>query len=459
MGLHLYSIHHAEHGLDVVERVAPALPGLGQRLTRGSAAIRGAVVLATCNRVEIYLDADASGHPEVAGLVRGAVAAALTAPSCPTQLPLRERHGTEVVRHLFEVGAGLDSMVVGEREIAGQLRRALKHARADGTASPLLTECLEQALRTSRRVAHLAGLAAHGRSVVSVGLDELGRDWPATSVLLLGTGAYAGAAVAALQARGCGRVTVHSGSGRAAAFAASHGVQAAESSLAEALRGADVVITCRGLGRPVVTTDLVTATLEQRAGLDVLDLALAHDVEPAVGALAGVRLLDLAALQGRVPDASSAAVSRAERLVAEGVADLLVRLKGRQLDPVVVALRDNVAAMVDDEIDRLPWGRPLTPDEAAHALRRLAARLIHEPSVRARRAAEQGRGASYLAALHEVYGIRPAAGGSSSHWQVGEQVGLVVDPDTLDAGRCPVAGFDLSDLSNDGPAGRLREAM
>ena len=119
MGLHLYSIHHAEHGLDVVERVAPALPGLGQRLTRGSAAIRGAVVLATCNRVEIYLDADASGHPEVAGLVRGAVAAALTAPSCPTQLPLRERHGTEVVR------AGADVVLTyWALEVAGRLRRA-----------------------------------------------------------------------------------------------------------------------------------------------------------------------------------------------------------------------------------------------------------------------------------------------------------------------------------------------
>lgn len=463
MGLHLYSIHHAEHGLDAVERVAPAVPGLARGLMERSEAIRGAVVLATCNRFELYLDADEAGHPEVRGLVRATIAGALPTPACPTTLPLRERHGTQVLWHLFEVGAGLDSMVVGEREIAGQLRRALKHAHADGTASHLLIESIEQALRTSRRVSHLTGLAAHGRSVVSVGLDLLARDWASTSVLLLGTGAYAGAVVAALHARGCRRVTVHSASGRAAAFADSHGVVAAQGALAEALADADAVVTCRGVGHPVVTEDVVRAALAGRQGrpLDLLDLALARDVEAPVGDLPGVRLLDLAALQKHVPDTSAAAVSRAERLVAQGVADLLVRLKGRQLDPVVVALRDNVAAMVDDEIDRLPSGRPLTAAEAEHALRRLAARLIHEPSVRARRAAEQGRGASYLAALHEVYGIRPVADDGRTHWQVGESAsGPVVDPETLDHERCPVAGYDLSDLSDREAVGRgMREAM
>ncbi len=463
MGLHLYSFHHAEHGLDAVERVAPAAPGLARRLLGGCPAIRGAVVLATCNRFELYVDADAAAHPEVPTVVRAAIAGALPEPCCPTSLTLRERHGTQVLWHLFEVGAGLDSMVVGEREIAGQLRRALRVAHDDGTAGHLLTESIEQALRTSRRVAHLTGLAAHGRSVVSVGLDLLGRDWADTRVLLLGTGAYAGAVVAALHGRGCEDVTVHSASGRAAAFAATHGVRAAGGSLVEALADADAVVTCRGVGHPALTEDVVRAALADRPGrgLDVLDLALARDVEGSVGDLPGVRLLDLATLQGRVPDASAAAVTRAERLVAQGVEDLLVRLKGRQLDPVVVALRDNVAAMVDDEIDRLPSGRPLTPDEAAHALRRLAARLLHEPSVRARRAAEQGRGASYLAALHEVHGFAPVGADGRGHPPTGETAGRpVVDPETLDHERCPVAGYDLSDLSDRDAVGRgRREAM
>ena len=149
----------------------------------------------------------------------------------------------------------------------------------------------------------------------------------------------------------------------------------------------------------------------------------------------GVRLVDLAVIQRHVPNASADEVTHAEQLVAEGVHDLLAKLNGRQLDPAIVALRDNVTSMVDDEIGRLPQGRPVTGEEAAHALRRLAARLIHEPSVRARKAAEQGRGETYLAALSELYGIEPD---TSASW------GRVVDPDTLDTERCPIVGYDLS---------------
>lgn len=455
MGLHLYSIHHSDHGLDAVERVVGAVPGLAKRLVSADSDIRGAVVLSTCNRLEIYLDTDAAAHPGVADAVRAAIAAGHP-DVAPADIPLRARHATEVLWHLFEVGAGLDSVVVGEREIAGQLRRALKTARREGTSTYLLTESIEQALRTSRRVAHLTGLASNGRSVVSVGLDLVRRDWAASKVLLLGTGAYAGAVVAALTARGCADIHVHSSSGRAAPFAASHGVTAVTGPLAEALADADVVVTCRGVGTPILTVAGVAGALTGRGRrvLDIVDLALARDAEEGVGHLPGVRLVDLATVQRHVPDASAAEVSRAERLVAEGVEDLIAKLKGRQLDPAVIALRDNVTAMVADEVARLPRGRAITPDEAAHALRRLAARLIHEPTIRARRAGEEGRGEAYLAALSELYGIEAGLGLPGSH-----RPAVVIDPDTLDEARCPVVGFDLSDLDDGRVHGRHLEAM
>lgn len=423
VALHLYSIHHHEHGLDAVERVSAAVPGLAQRLIEVEG-VQGAVVLSTCNRVEVYLDADTAAHHHVARLAEG---------------PWRVRHATEVLWHLFEVAAGLDSLVVGEREIAGQLRRALRAAHRDGTASHLLTESVEQSLRTSRRVAHLTHLADNGRSVVSVGLDLLRRDWASTRVLLLGTGAYAGAVVAALHQRGCDEIAVHSASGRAASFAASHSVTAAHGDLAEALADADVVVSCRGVGTPVLTVALVASAVAGRGGrgLDIVDLALSRDAEAGVGTLRGVRLVDLAVVAEHVPDASSREVSHAERIVAEGVEDLVAKLKGRQLDPAVVALRDNVSAMVDDEIARLPQGRPVSADEAAHALRRLAARLIHEPSVRARKAGEAGRGDAYLAALSELYGIEASLGGAPHE---------PIDPDSYDTKVCPYAGYDLADL-------------
>lgn len=168
--------------------MTPAVSGLGRRVVAAEK-MRGAVVLATCNRVEVYVDAEAPGS-FVAGQVRRAILGGLAA---PIRVRMSTASDADALQHLFDVGAGLDSMVVGEREIAGQLRRALRAARADGTASGLLTETIEQALRTSRRVSHLTQLATTGRSIVAVGLDLLRRDWTATSVLLLGTGAYAGA--------------------------------------------------------------------------------------------------------------------------------------------------------------------------------------------------------------------------------------------------------------------------
>ena len=447
MSLHLISVHHAEHGLAAVEAVSPAVPGLATRLV-DDAAVRGAVVLATCNRVEVYVDADASA-PQILDRVRRAVAAGLPQAH---DVPLTVLTNGDALHHLFDVGAGLDSMVVGEREIAGQLRRALKAAHRDGTANGLLTETIEQALRTSRKVAHLTQLATTGRSVVAVGLDMIPRDWSATHVLLVGTGAYAGAVVAALSGRGAHDIAVFSSSGRAASFVASHpGTHVAERSLEEAVAEADVVLTCRGLGRPILTLDLLAhATADREAPLAILDLAISRDVAPEAGSLPGVHLIDLPTIQRHTPDASRHEVGRARTLVDEGVRDLVTRLKGREMDPAVVALRDTVNAMVSDEIDRLPQGRPVTGEEAAHALRRLAARLVHVPSVRARKAAQEGRADEYLTALSELWGIEPQLRSVLGNDEVAAasegDIDVLVPPDTLECDTCPITGLRLSDL-------------
>lgn len=451
MGLHLYSIHHAEHGIGAVERAAGASPGLGRRLVADHPSVDGAVVLATCNRLEVYVDAHAAG-PELDAAVRDALGG----------VPFRSRHATEALWHLFGVGAGLDSMVVGEREIAGQLRRALKQAQAERTSTYLLTESIEQALRTSRRVAHLTELAATGRSVVGVGLDLLRRDWATSRVVVAGTGSYAGAVVSALRERGCTSVAAHSVRGRAGRFAQSHpGVVVASGGLVDALADADVLVTCRGTGDPVLTHE-DAAALQGRRGwrpLDVVDLALARDVEAGVGGVSGITLLDLRTIQRHVPDASARAVARAHELVSDGVGDLVQRLRGRQMDPAVVALRDAVSDLVDDEVARLPQGRPVTGEEAAHALRRLAARLVHVPSVRARKAAEEGRSDEYLAALAEVYGPAPGVRRPVlRNLELGESFEAPAEPsaatgavrpelaDRIDDEACPHTGYSLDDL-------------
>ena len=439
VGLHLYSVHFAEHGLDTVARASAATSGLGGRVLDACPQARGVLTLSTCNRVEVYVDArpGAEAAP-IAGRVSDELGCAPVA-----------KFASEAIWHLFEVAAGLDSMVVGEREIAGQLRRSLAAAHRERTSSFVLTESAERALRTSRRVATATDVSAHGRSVVAVGLDLLRRDWTRTRALLVGTGAYAGAVVAALRARGCPSITVHSGSGRADQFAQTHRLDAASGSVADALAEADVVVTCRGRG-VVFDADSVAEVMARRPGdeLVALDLSVQPDVDAAVGALPGVLLVDLAVIQRHVPEASAAQVARAHQLVAEGVSDLLVTLRGRQMDPTVVALRETVTAHVDDEIARLPAGRPISAEEAAHALRRLAARLVHVPSVRARKAAEEGRGASYLAALSEVYGINAELYPEEAPAGLGnlEFRAHAVQPETLDSDECPVTGLSLSDI-------------
>jgi len=473
VGLHLISVHHAEHGLAAVERVSAAVPGLGPRVVGRSDAVHGAVVLATCNRLEVYVDADADVE-EVAGAVSGAIAEGLAFgdPSVGPApvgeppvgaVPVSALTAGDALQHLFHVGAGLDSMVVGEREIAGQLRRALRAAQAEGTATGLLVETIEQALRTARKVSHLTRLAANGRSVVTVGLDLLSVDWPNAHVLLLGTGAYAGAVVADLRHRGCADVAVQSSSGRAESFAETHpGVRVAGGLPAE-LADADVVVTCRGTGGAVLGVDQVAAALPDRGERDlaIVDLAVTHDVDPAVGALDGVLLVDLAVIQRHVPGASQREVGRARQLVDAGVQDLVARLRGREMDPAVVALRDTVNDMVEDEVARLPRNRPVSSEEAAHALRRLAARLVHVPSVRARKAAEEGRTDEYLTALAELWGIEPELRPALHNLEMdttplqARDLDETVPPATLDDDVCPATGLSLGDLG----ARRIREAM
>ncbi len=145
-----------------------------------------------------------------------------------------------------------------------------------------------------------------------------------------------------------------------------------------------------------------------RTELVVVDLALNPDVDPAVGDLDGVRLIDLRAVQAHVPAAVAAEVVRARQIVDQGVRRFAADLAGRVVDEAVVALRARIEAAVDEEIGRLPAGGEVSVPDAARALRRLAARLLHTPTVLAHDAARQGRAAEHLRAFEQVLGVSVA---------------------------------------------------
>ncbi|MFD1718843.1 glutamyl-tRNA reductase [Georgenia deserti] len=430
------SANHHDLDLADIDRLSAGASELGARVVAHSPAVRGAVVLATCNRFELYLETDDADGGESAATTAAyrAVATASGTPEDEVARLMRPIGGDQAAAHLFEVAAGLDSMVVGEREIAGQVRRALSRARQEGTTTPLLERTLQFAARTSRQVAVETDLARAGRSVVAVALDLaaaqlFGRDaeagvdeptgggsdgggvphqsWGGRRTLLVGTGAYAGAALAALRARGARDIAVWSASGRAESFAASHDVAVAPADLDAALAAADLVVTCRGTGSPVLGASAVAGAVENRAGapLVVVDLALHRDVAPEVAELPGVLLVDLEAVREHVPAATAADVVRAREIVADGVRALAETTAERRMDSAVVTLRSRVADVVADELDKLPADGEIPTERAAQALRRLAARLVHEPTVLAREAGRAGRAEEHLRALEQVLGL------------------------------------------------------
>lgn len=406
MTIHVLSADHRYTPLDDIARLSGAAD-LGPTLMRSLPHARGVMVLRTCNRVTIYVDAPASADPHT---IKDAVERELATASHAQREDVHLRHlwGRDGLVDLFSTAAGLESMVIGEREIAGQMRRAARTAWEDGTLSCDLGRAAERASATSRRVATETGLAGAGRSVVAVGLDmaaaHLG-PWADASVLIVGTGAYAGASVSALQALGASEVSVYSTSGRAREFAQGRGIGwVSAADLPAALEHADLVVTCRGLGSPVLTRDMAAAS----GPTVVLDLALMRDTESSVASLSNVTLIDLPTIQASVPAADADALTRARAIIDEEVSSFERGLGARSMDPVVRHLRSRVFRIVEEEIDRLGEG-PLSTEDAARALRHLAARLIHNPTVMARRAGEESQQKRYLEALGVVLGIDETA--------------------------------------------------
>jgi len=404
--LSLVASHH-DLDLAVLERLSTGSRAVGREIVTASDSIAGAVVLATCNRFEVYLDvADADASDTARAAAAATVAACSGYPPQRVADALAPATGSRVVEHLFAVASGLESMVVGEREIAGQVRRALTAARRDGTTTSDLEALFQAASRTSRAVEAGTGLGAAGRSVVGVALDLVEEGlpaWPDVRCLLIGTGSYAGASLAALKARGCRDVLVYSASGRAGQFAAQRGVTAATDDLAASLAGVDLVVACSGASGAVLDVDALIRSRSAEASLGarplaVLDLALRHDVDPAVGELPGVRLVSLTTVAESAPDGHSATVACARALVAEQAAVFERDLRTRQWNPPVVAERRRV-------LEDLAGAAGGLPEREARALRRSVRSALHGPTVRAREAARAGDVAAYAAALAELAAV------------------------------------------------------
>ena len=401
--------NHRNASFELLEKLSIGSTAAASSLVTAGAA--GAVVLATCNRFEAYLDlddeADAGGVP-IASVIE-AIGEASTIEADALRGSIEIITGQRAVEHLFAVSAGLESVIVGEDEISGQVRRALERAREEGTTSSRLELLFQNASHTSRDVKTRTAIGTAGRSLVRLALELAASriaDWSTQNVLVVGTGQYAGTTVAALRDRGADNITVFSPSGRGGAFALRHCLAVADS-LAEAFDAADLVLTCTSSDAPVLTPETVVGVLADRYRL-VIDLGLPRNVDPRVASLSGVELLDLETVRLHAPIEELNAADDARALVGRAAAEFSALQAEQQVTPAIVALRTHILSLLDEEIARAR-AQGDADGRAEAALRHLTGVLLHTPSLRARTLAREGRGEEFVAGLDALYGIRAAA--------------------------------------------------
>jgi glutamyl-tRNA reductase len=397
-------------------------------------------VVSTCNRVEVYADVDrfhagVTAICELLGRHCGMSASELTP-------HLYVHYEDRAVSHLLAVASGLDSMVVGEGQILGQVRSALKLAGEQGTLGRVLGDLGRLALRTGKRVRTETGINQLGTSLVTVAIElaaasllPRGDDPPeppaahgapppetpwgpslaGRSVLVVGAGSMSALATATVSRAGAGRIVVANRTMKnAERLAAKHGATVAGlAELPAAIAAADVVISCTGAAGHLVTKDNLPE--ERRQPLVLLDLAMPRDVDPAVASLPGVTVIGMDQLSEHGTVAQAQDLTAVRAIIEDELAEYQQANDAATVAPTVVALRAKAANVVDAELARLAGrlsadglsGHAL--DEIAQTVRRVVDKLLHAPTVRVKELAGSPGGEEYAAALRVLFDLDPRA--------------------------------------------------
>ncbi len=377
-----------------------------------------ATALATCNRIEVYAEVDRF-HGSVETVSRLLSERAGIEPEDVVQ-HLYVHYDDGAVSHLFSVASGLDSMVVGEGQILGQAREALRIGQEQGTIGSSLNALFQQALRVGKRAHAETDIDQAAPSVVSVALnravEHIG-EVAGKRVVVVGAGSMAGLAVSSVTRLGATDVVVANrtpASGQR--LAGQYGVRAVPlTEVDRALATADLVISCTGSSGVMLTlAQVAQVRMHATHPVAITDLALPHDVDPAVGELPGVRLISLANLAEQVNDTEVGAdVSAVRGIVSQELSAFLTARRAANVTPTVVALRTMATGVVEAEMERLlsrlPDLDPQVRAEVELAVRRVADKLLHQPTVRVKELANETGAVSYAAALAKLFSLDPEA--------------------------------------------------
>jgi len=417
MSVLVVGVSHRTAPVDVLERLALDGDGVHKLLADVAASefVSEATVLATCNRLEVYADVERF-HGSVEEISRLLCERADTSAEDLVRY-LYVHYDDGAVSHLLHVAAGLDSMVVGEGQILGQTREALRLGQHHDTVGASLNVLFQQALRVGKRahaetdIDHAAPslvTAALDRAVVQIG-TVLGK-----RAVVLGAGTMASLATSTLARLGAADIAVVNRTlANAERLADEYDARWVEfDALAQELGDADVVISCTGAAGVVLTAQQVAVRADAHRHLAIIDLALPHDVDPSVAELPGVTLIDLRSLAEDLQQTEAAReVAGVREIVAEEISAFVSARRQASVTPTVVALRHMATEVVESELDRLLGRLPDLDDatraEVEHAVRRVADKLLHQPTVRVKELANETGAVSYAAALAELFSLHP----------------------------------------------------
>lgn len=413
MSILVVSVSHKTTAVDVLAQVAmdAATSAKLADALMASEHVEEAVVLSTCNRTELYA---------AVSRFHGGLDDMTTTLSDFTGLGVVELQAMcsvyfdeAAVAHTFAVAAGLDSMVVGESQILGQVKAALTSCQTQGTVGTLLNFLFQQAIRVGKRVQTETTIGSAGRSLVSAAYELLTRQSGpllGRRLLVVGAGAMAGLAARTAAAAGADVTCANRTFERAQRLADSvAGTAVPLAELDAALAVADVVVTCTGAKDMLIGADRLAGTPVR----GVVDLALPADVSDDVVGL-GITLVNLDRLvTDQVDSATAAEVDAARDLVRTEVQDFLGLRRAAQVAPTVVALRtmasDVVAAEMARLDSRLPRLAAAERDEVYRTVRRVVDKLLHQPTVRVQELAADPEAVDYAAALRELFALDPQA--------------------------------------------------
>ena len=409
-------LSHRTAPVEIRERLAvpPELLEKELRALSSTAGFDEALLVSTCNRVELYATSDSPGD----AMERARATLWSRLPEGATEDVLYSERGIAVVRHAFRVAASLDSLVVGEPQILGQVKDAFEAAQAAGTAGTLLGRCFSQAFSTAKRVRSETGIAQGTVSVSSIACElakKIFGHLDGRRTLLLGAGEMGEAAARSLRQTGTQLHVTNRSEERASALAASCGGRSVPyEHLTTELAEADVVIASTASTKFILTPDLMRGVVRSRRHrpLFIIDIAVPRDVDPRVGTMDNVFVYDVDDLQ-QVAEENLAVRAReasdAERIIEEEVDSFLAWRRSLELAPTIVALRKRFGEVADEElaraVARLENVSPKDREVLEAMARSLVNKLLHQPMTQLKAGVAEPDGSHLIDAVRRLFDL------------------------------------------------------